>query len=322
MLRDMLRQLAHDYGDAKRGIFNKDNEYVSLIEKSAVSIVRGNLTDISSDVLVEGSAGEGQWADIPWITIMDPRVTDSPTRGHYVAYLFNWRKGTIALSLNQGSTQVKKEHGIRRNAVLTERAARIRSRLQALPLRFSSNPISLNSTTPLGKSYEPGHAIGVTYDIANLPDENRMSKELELLVQAYLKLFRHGGTNPALTEDDKDAISDERPQAKSLTEMRIYRAHRAVERRPNNSKKAKAFHGYACQACGMTFEASYGGMGKHYIEAHHLIPLSTLEVGIPAIFDISKDFCVLCANCHRMIHRQNDPSDLEQLKISIANNLA
>ena len=32
-----------------------------------------------------------------------------------------------------------------------------------------------------------------------------------------------------------------------------------------------------------------------------------------------KDFSVLCANCHRMIHRLDDSSDLEKLKRLIKN---
>ena len=32
-----------------------------------------------------------------------------------------------------------------------------------------------------------------------------------------------------------------------------------------------------------------------------------------------KDFAVLCSNCHRMIHKLNDSSDLEELKNLIKN---
>jgi predicted HNH restriction endonuclease len=45
-----------------------------------------------------------------------------------------------------------------------------------------------------------------------------------------------------------------------------------------------------------------------------------LNDAVPALhqgavtYDVAADFAVLCANCHRMIHRTEDPSDLETFK--------
>ena len=66
-------------------------------------------------------------------------------------------------------------------------------------------------------------------------------------------------------------------------------------------------HGYVCQACGIDFEKQYGPLGHQYIEAHHLTPISELPEGVPVPQDPKEDFAVLCANCHRMIHRKDAP---------------
>jgi 5-methylcytosine-specific restriction protein A len=42
-----------------------------------------------------------------------------------------------------------------------------------------------------------------------------------------------------------------------------------------------------------------------------------LEEGKPVRYDIAADFAVLCANCHRMIHRTADPSNLTGFKALI-----
>jgi hypothetical protein len=42
--------------------------------------------------------------------------------------------------------------------------------------------------------------------------------------------------------------------------------------------------------------------------------IGTLGEGIPVQYDIATDFAVLCANCHRMIHRYTDPSDLKSFR--------
>lgn len=43
------------------------------------------------------------------------------------------------------------------------------------------------------------------------------------------------------------------------------------------SKAAKRVHGFTCQCCGFNFEQAYGVLGREYIEAHHLVPLSALD---------------------------------------------
>ena len=56
-----------------------------------------------------------------------------------------------------------------------------------------------------------------------------------------------------------------------------------------------------CEVCAFDYERSYGEHGKGFIEAHHLRPLSELprEGGRIRLADL----ILLCANCHRMIHR-------------------
>ena len=63
-------------------------------------------------------------------------------------------------------------------------------------------------------------------------------------------------------------------------------------------------------------------MGEGFIEAHHLKPISTLEEGVTVHYDIAADFAVLCSNCHRMIHRTVDPSNLAQFRDMVQSNKA
>ena len=79
-------------------------------------------------------------------------------------------------------------------------------------------------------------------------------------------------------------------------------------------KVAKRHHGSRCQACDVDLGERYGSIGQEYIEAHHLRPISTLEEGVLVRYDAATDFAVLCPNCHRMIHRMEDPSNLYKLR--------
>ena len=70
-------------------------------------------------------------------------------------------------------------------------------------------------------------------------------------------------------------------------------------------------NGCKCQVCGFDFEDVYGDLGRGFIEAHHLVPLSNIKKN--HIVDPAKDLIPLCANCHAMIHKMKDP-DYEKLR--------
>ncbi|MGI5499356.1 HNH endonuclease [Lentzea sp. CA-135723] len=68
----------------------------------------------------------------------------------------------------------------------------------------------------------------------------------------------------------------------------------------------------ACQVCGFDFELAYGARGEGYAECHHVVPLHASGEIVTEL----KDLAVLCANCHRMIHRGIDwltPSELRDM---------
>jgi hypothetical protein len=87
------------------------------------------------------------------------------------------------------------------------------------------------------------------------------------------------------------------------------------ERDPKLRTAAIALHGTTCMVCGFDFEATYGVQGAGYAEVHHLRPVSSLRSRTRV--DPRVDMVVLCANCHRMIHRHKDkmlsPDELKSL---------
>uniref|UniRef100_UPI0040479F78 HNH endonuclease n=1 Tax=Algoriphagus sp. TaxID=1872435 RepID=UPI0040479F78 len=76
-----------------------------------------------------------------------------------------------------------------------------------------------------------------------------------------------------------------------------------VERNPKLRDDALKIHGYDCAVCKFNFEKTYGTWGKNWAEVHHLKPVSENK-DTKRITDPRQDLIVLCANCHRMIHRK------------------
>ena len=204
---------------------------------------------------------------------------------------------------------------LRNNAGPTSAAASvtIRHRVAEYGARFSIHDIALGSTQTLPADYEAGHALGVTYSAETLPSEEILRDDLQQLIGAYRALTFRGGLDPSLEVRE---MTDELMHLHSATlvETRQYRLHRRIERNPLAARLAKRMLGTCCQCCKFDFEAAYGVLGAGYIEAHHLKPLSELTEGQVVRYDVATDFAVLCANCHRMIHRQSDPADLAGLR--------
>ena len=78
---------------------------------------------------------------------------------------------------------------------------------------------------------------------------------------------------------------------------------RKVERNPSLRNDAIRIHGYDCAVCGFNFEKCYGDWGKGWAEVHHLVPISESKKQTKYT-DPEYDLVILCANCHRMIHRK------------------
>jgi 5-methylcytosine-specific restriction protein A len=259
-----------------------------------------------------GSPGAGNWAEVPWLAVFEPLVTDTATRGYYLVYLFHTSEPVVYLSLNQGTTIVRQEFGAAARQVLADRAEFIRKRLADLTSLLPTTSIDLGSNARLPGDYVAGHALGIKYELAKLPDADELGRDLRDAVRAYRALVFRGGLD---TDVEVDSVSGDPSAVETLTEIRRYRMHARIERNSRAIREAKKHHGTRCQACGMSFSEVYGRIGEGFIEAHHLRPIATLEEGVPVEYNVGSDFAVLCANCHRMIHKTENPSDIAALRL-------
>jgi len=157
--------------------------------------------------------------------------------------------------------------------------------------------------------------LNVAYDTSVLPSEEDLRADLREAVELYRKLVVSGGWEP----DDqiaKDA-EDEAGIVKDLTQAKRYKQHRAIERQGSHSKAVKKAQGYRCKGCLKQMDEVYGDIAAELIEAHHLTPLSSLTEGQAVTFDPETDFAVLCPNCHSVIHRMEDVSNIGALRASL-----
>ena len=319
MISKILTKISNEYLNQKNKPFEK-NEFALFIRGSAKNI-KSSLSEYLDTFLFKASPGQmNTWADVPWIAVLDPEVTESTQNGYYVVYLFSVDMKKVYLSLNQGITFLHKELKEKKSIEeLKRRAAFIRDRVPEYKDYFSFNPMDLSSN--LSKShrprlYEPGHAFGIEYDALKIPSNDILENDLRKILDLYLLLTHRGGLDGDLVGIDDES---ENLVEQDLQERKKYFRHRRIERNPKTSKLVKKHRGYICEACNFSFVKVYGDIAYNkkkeaYIEAHHLIPLSELPEGKVVKYNIEEDFRVLCANCHKMVHRKNPPYTIEEIK--------
>ena len=259
--------------------------------------------------LFKGSHGNGNWARGPWVGIFNPMVTKSAQHGFYPVYLFREDFKGVYLSLNQAMTDAKKSHKAGAKKALRAEARRFRKLLAVGAHPSNEFDIDLAPSRPDNDTafYEAGNICAVYYAAGAVPEEARLVEDLRWAIRIYDKLAFDWAREHSHSEEEGE--EDDAPPGLDYEDATRFRTHKSIERRAGLIKKVKKLKGHLCEVCGIDFETLYGAIGAGYIEAHHLTPLASLK-GTRVARDPVKDFAVLCANCHRMIHRSGLVGDI------------
>jgi 5-methylcytosine-specific restriction protein A len=122
------------------------------------------------------------------------------------------------------------------------------------------------------------------------------------------KLWRESGPPPA--SDPTQPVPGTYPEW-AVSRVAVNR----FERSPEARRACIAHHGTSCAACGFSFEVVYGGIGRDFIDVHHIVPVS--QLGNTYQLDPVTDLVPLCANCHAMAHHgvstPRTPAELRQI---------
>jgi hypothetical protein len=153
------------------------------------------------------------------------------------------------------------------------------------------------------------------YPFAKYGDTVRLAQGMYLsrCTPALYDMFRRalGIQEAATTAPNEDSeLHFEYTESRRRSSERYFFA-----RNPQLTEAVKRNYGFRCQVCRFDFAAKYGELGYGYIEAHHLNPLSErpeLEWTDELRTSVD-DVTVLCANCHRMIHRRRPALSLKEL---------
>ncbi|MFL1662096.1 MrcB family domain-containing protein [Bacillus cereus] len=192
------------------------NEYLQArIEKFAShkmgSVVRNEMTtEITrlpfidhNQYVVTGSIGQGNWAAVPWLAIMNKDITTSTQRGYYIVYLFSEDMQRLYLTIGQGVTETTKED-------MQKTKEEIREQIHMSQKVKKDDEIFLG-TSPKAKGYANSTAAYISYDSNKMPSEKELVEDLEEMLRYYegFIAYKEEGTKYEMIYERKEVYLDQ-----------------------------------------------------------------------------------------------------------------
>jgi len=142
-------------------------------------------------------------------------------------------------------------------------------------------------------------------------DRIRLRATADAIRAGYVELTRADAETPSPREDDADVF----PEGRILTQLhRLRERNRTIVQRKKERVLAE-FGKLECEACEFDFVEIYGQLGEGFAECHHVLPLCEL---IARTTTRLTDLAIVCANCHRMLHRSPQWLTIDALRAIIA----
>jgi 5-methylcytosine-specific restriction protein A len=140
------------------------------------------------------------------------------------------------------------------------------------------------------------------------PDRQRLSETAAAIRRNHKYLPRPRSMAEELQRIDE---GEEFPEGQILLRLHTLRERNSSAVRRKKTQILKQTGKLACEACGFDFGEFYGKLGVGFAECHHTVPLS--YVNQRKIMRMS-DLTIVCANCHRILHRIRPWLQVKQLK--------
>lgn len=176
-IRGTLLRIMNDYLTARREDFG--GHALGTFVRREVPNEFYNLPFIdSAKYIVTASVGQGNWAAVPWIAIMNKNITDSTQRGYYLCYLFSEDMSSVYLVFMQGVTETSKQE-------MLNIKSEIRQTIPATSaVNIDDEGIYLGESKR-AKEYAFSTAVYKKYDFEDMPSEEELVADLRVMVQIY-----------------------------------------------------------------------------------------------------------------------------------------
>jgi 5-methylcytosine-specific restriction enzyme B len=193
-VRDGLENVLSKYAAARANErFGTHHDLWSVFGALRQALAKSDPVRLRPELKVTWSVGQANWAKIPWVAFLDKRETNTTQRGVYCVFLFRQDMSGVYLALNQGVTELKRQHGRKESrSILRSRAQDLRKHCNdLLQLGFAlDDEIDLRADSGLGSDYEDSVIAYKLYEKQNVPDDVSILKDLDAVLNAHDKYLK------------------------------------------------------------------------------------------------------------------------------------
>ena len=310
----------------------QDKKTYALYDLESAKIISKNIPKLfyekagipENKYKIQGSIGQGNPAEIPWICVFDLEITKSAQEGFYIVYLFKSDMSGFYLSLNQGWTQYERKYGTKKGRLEITKNAKFSKNLLKSDQGFNYSPINLNASKSLGKGYELGNICSIYYDTKEIPAEKDLVNDLRNLIGVYRELKGLVGDEilDIKAQIDEDTFQEE-IQKGNRKELETGPIQKKIKKNKSNSSSYTRNQDISFTAIdNASFKCENNNVHNTFIsaktknpffEAHHLIPMEFYDDFNYSI-DIPENIISLCPNCHRAFHNSIEKTKVELIK--------
>ncbi|MBA9026485.1 MrcB family domain-containing protein [Peribacillus huizhouensis] len=200
VFRGQLIKIMNEYLGAKKDAFG--GHHLGSFVRNEVPKEISEFSFIpNNQFVITGSVGQGNWAAIPWIAIMNKNVTVSTQRGYYIVYLFSEDMDWLYLTFAQGVTETSKEEMVKVKEEIRE------SITMDNKVRKDEKIFLGNSSK--AKQYVFSTAAYIEYDIKNIPAEEVLVTDLKNMVSYYEEYITFKNKQYVLNELEEPVVIKE-----------------------------------------------------------------------------------------------------------------
>ncbi|MFL2972593.1 MAG: MrcB family domain-containing protein [Candidatus Thalassarchaeaceae archaeon] len=203
------------YGYRESSTVNSEHPAFDVVVRRIPNIVENTASERGREYKVKGSTGAGFVTAAPWVAVLDRAVTDKPTKGYYVVYLYSVDLQSLYLSLAFGVTAFTDLHGnTQEMRDILGKSAIARSSKLNLPAGAVTGKISLDpdGVSKLHSLYDLSNIAAFEYDLSNMPSSESLEDDLGKMLDLYYEAWKKWGA------DADEQVSEDAFEEKEISE--------------------------------------------------------------------------------------------------------
>jgi len=201
-----------------------------------------------------------------------------------------------------------------------EEVVRLSQLLNRLPIHPASSR-GENFRNPNGISMILGNFLGIDplHDHSGLSKNNQMQATVwNEFIESLSSLRRTAeaiqtAISVKIPENSTDMFEEKDvfPEGHILTKQHVLRERNRAAVAAKMDQVLRRDGRVSCEVCNFDFLEFYGELGRGFAECHHIVPLAETAFGRTTRLS---DLVIVCANCHRMLHRGRPVLTVDGLK--------